>query len=226
VDLEYPLKDKFEIPKDIKQSIKDNTEALKAIALKYGSEYIKIKNVGVSQNWSAVAQCVKLTEDDVLIGVCPDEMIDDKCGGWISAMGEILMHNTLYGYASLIMKEQFAELNENNSYNKTVNGINIIEINGNLMIPILGLSGRFYKEMGGVPHPNGVAIYGGIEQSLWEYANKLNYKWCMMKDYIVKHPTDIDNDLYRQWKNDLIFGNYKGQKQIQFTEWLELKSKA
>lgn len=222
IDCDFPLIKSDEAPEDIEKAKRQNSESLKKLALKYGSEYMKIKNVGVSQNWNQVALNLKLEEGDVLVGVDVDEEFDSKSGGWILAMCETLRGNPEYGYASLIMQEQFAELNDKNSFEKKASGYNIIDVNGNMMIPILALSGKFYKEMGGVPYPSGAKIYGGIEQSLWEYAIKLNYKWCMMKDYIVKHP-NTDGTLLREWKNTCVFKLKELGRQIPFDEFLVMK---
>jgi|GEM_PF-1075217 len=222
IDCDFPLIKSDEVPEDIEKAKRQNSESLKALAIKYGSEYMKIKNVGVSQNWNSVCQNLKLEEGDVLVGCDVDEEFDGKSGGWILAMCETLRSNPEYGYASLIMQEQFAELNERNSYERKLSGYNIIDVNGNMMIPILALSGKFYKEMGGVPFPKQAPIYGGIEGSLWEYAVKLKYKWCMMKDYIVKHP-NTDGTLLREWKNTCVFKLKELGRQLSLEEFLKMK---
>ena len=225
VDCEYPLLKKDKIPADLRKSKAQNTEALKELALKYGSTYIKIKNEGVSQNWSSIAKFAKLTDDDILCGVDPDELIDMKSGGFIKAMGDVMRADPTYAVTSLIMQEQFAELNTTNSVKRKVAGYNVIDVKGCLMWASIAVSGKFINELGGVPYPKNVKIYGGLEWAMIEHMDRLGYKYCMMQDYLVEHPKDDNADLYRQWKNDSIFGDYKNEKQIQFDAWLEIKRK-
>lgn len=221
-DLDFPLLKADEIPSDLKKSVKQNSEALKELALKYGSEYLKIKNVGVSQNWQSVAAHVRLTNDDVLTCCDSDERVDSKSGGWVKAITDVIKADDKYGYVGLIMQEQFAEFNETNSFKRKVDNYNMIDVNGLSMIACLGISGKFINEMGGVPYPKDWKIYGNLEHSLWVNAQQRGYKWGMLADYIVKHP-NTDGTLLREWKNSLVFGQFKEKNQIPFVDWLQLK---
>jgi hypothetical protein len=55
VDLGFPLRHGDIIPANIEETKHNNSVLLKYMASKvYSSEYVKLPNVGVSQNWTAV----------------------------------------------------------------------------------------------------------------------------------------------------------------------------
>jgi len=222
-DLEFPLLKADEIPSDFKKAINENTESLKALASKYGSTYIKFKNVGVSQNYGTIVKFAKMQDNDVLISCDSDERVDPKCRGWVKAFGDVIRADKKYGFAGLIMQEQFAEFNSTNSVKRKVGGYNVIDVNGLSMIACIGISGKFINQMGGVPYPKDWKIYGNLEHALLVHAEELGYKWCMLQDYIVKHP-NTDGTLLREWKNSIVFGQFAAEKQIPFVDWLQLKA--
>lgn len=224
LDLGFPLLNAEEIPTDIKGAIMANSDALRALSEKYGSQYLKMENLGVSPNWSRIAKYLKVTDGDVICGCDPDERIDPKCGGWVKACADVIRADETIGVVSLIMEEQFPILNKDNSLERTVNGVNIIEVRGALMWATCALSGKLFKEMGEViPAPAEAPIYGGLEGQLIHQMNRLGYKWAFTKDYIVKHPDHAPLELLRQWKDNLIHDLKRIGRQIPFDEWLEMK---
>lgn len=221
VDLDFPLIKGNEIPEDIKKAKKKNSKILRSIADKYGSKYVKMPNVGVSQNWSTIAKEEEIGEGDVLICCDPDEHIHPQAYGWVKAIADIIRSNEKYGVVSLMMEEQFSELNKNNSEEKTINGIRIIEVHGALMWGQIGIDGGLIKKIGGIPYPKEYSIYGGLESAMLGYIDKLNYKWCFLPDYLFKHPEWDFNDLLRQWKHHILENSKNGQ--VTFENFLEMK---
>lgn len=221
VSLNFPLRKSDEVPDDIEEAKEDNRILLKALAQAYGSRYVEMENKGVSQNWSTIYNEEGLGEGDVLICCDPDEKVHPKAVGWVKAMADVIRSDQKYGVVSLIMQEQFKELNKNNSEEKNVGGQDIIEVHGALMWGQIGVDCGLLKKIGGVPYPNGTPIYGGLEFALLEKMDKYNYKWCFLKDKIFKHPDWNFNDLTRQWKHHIL--DEKNGKQIHFEDYLRLK---
>lgn len=223
VDLGFPIIKGDEIPNDFNKAKQKNSDALKLLAKKYGSDYIQIKNEGVSKNWTSVAKYFEITDDDVLICADPDERIHPKSLGWVNAIGDVMREDKTVAVVSLIMPEQVQNksFNETNSVLKTIAGVNVYEVNGGAMWATCGLSGKFINHVGGVPEPNGWGIYGHLESACGFWMQKLGYNWCMLKDFVVKHTDNVP--LLRAWKDDIIHGSFKEQKQIHFEEWLTLK---
>ena len=207
VDLGFPL-ERDELPDNIEQSINNNTEKLKDLALKYGSEYVKFNNIGVSQNWSQVYDYLNINSGDVLICADPDEHPKNK--GWVKAIGDVLRLRPEYGWISLTMPEHFSVLNGDNIIEKYAGDYRIWEIKGFLNWAQGGFSGQLLNKMGGVPYLESHPIYGHIETASLEYMKNLGYTWCMLPDYVVEH-TDFEKGykwtsrLLREWKNFIIF---------------------
>lgn len=223
IDLDFPLQKGDEIPTDIEKAKKENSEKLKALAKKYGSQYIKFKNEGVSQNWSKVCRWLKIKDDDVLLCCDSDERPQTK--DWVKKCADVLRADKTLGVVSLIMPSQFAELNENNSSERVVAGNNIIDVRGETMWSQIGISCRLINKIGGVPFPQQMELYGGLEHAILSQMNKHGYTWAMMKDCINIH-SDQDNEvpLLRAWKNHCIFEMAQnGKKQVHLEEFLALK---
>ncbi len=220
-DIGFPLIKHDEIPDNIQKAKQRNSEALKALAKSYGSRYVQMPNIGVSQNWTTVFTEEKIGVDDVLIGCEPDEMVHPKSTNWVSAMSDVLMSDEKYGVVSLVMAEQLPTLNENNSEARVVEGHNVIDVRGGAMWGICGMSGRLLNEIGGVPYPTETPIYGSLESALITHMDKLGYKWCFLKDKIFKHPEWDFKHLLRQWKHYILDAN--NGEQIHFEKWLTLK---
>lgn len=224
VGLNFPLLKADEVPDDIDGAIKENARLLKELANKYGGKYVEIPNEGVSQNWTSIFKNEKIMDGDILIGCEPDEMVNPQCYGWVDKMVRVLRGNEKIAVVSLMMEEQFAELNTNNSEEILVDGVRAIVVHGNSMWPAIGISGDFLFKIGGIPYLKDHAVYGFLEQACLNAMGQLGYEWAFLPDVIIKHPEADTSHLLRLWKNDLIFGDYQGAKQIPFIEWLRIKS--
>jgi len=224
VDLGFPLI-KDVVPKDIEETKKQQSQLLQGIAKQFGSVYLQLPNVGVSQNWTAVYEWLVayhgFTEKDNLICADPDERPRPR--NWVQAIGDVLRSEEKYGWVSLSLPEHFPILNKSNTIEKKISGHRVWEIIGNLNWAQGGFSGKFLSEEGGIPYLEEMPIYGGIEHASLIVMKELGYKWCMLPDYIVDHTdyekgTEGASRLLREWKNDIIF-NLK--QQITFEEWLK-----
>lgn len=222
VDLEFPIEEGDVLPDNIETAKKNNTLRLKELARKYKSEYVRMKNIGVSQNWGNFWRYVKGDEGDVIISLEPDERIDIECGGWIKALADVIRGDQSYGVTSLLMHEHMTVLNETNTTEHRVNGVRVWDIKGNLNWAVIGVSGKLIKEIGGVPYLNIMKVYGGLESALVSHMDALKYRWCKLPDYTVVHTNNVP--LLRQWKDDVIFNRdkFKGE-QVQFEDWIKMK---
>ncbi len=63
VDLGFPLTEGDVIPENIEEAKNDNSNALKFLANRFGSQYVKFENIGVSQNTTQVINYLKPTEE-------------------------------------------------------------------------------------------------------------------------------------------------------------------
>lgn len=222
IDLGFPLKYGADIPDDIEATKEENSLELMSIAKKYGSAYVKIKNIGVSQNWSFASKLLCVGKDDVIIGCEPDEtpLTDD----WVSAMSDVLSEKNV-AMCSLLMKDQEVWLKDRPDVykEKIIAGHRCIEVNGAIAMALIGFSGAFLEKASEVPVPSGSSIYGSIEAASCSKISALGYSWCFLADYYVKHNENVP--LYRKYKTDITSGNYSGVKQIHFEQWLQLKKK-
>lgn len=235
VDLGFPLI-KDEVPQSFANAKKYNSQELKRIAREYGSEYVKMDNVGVSQNWDAVFKMLNMDDDDILIGADPDERPLNK--GWVKAMGEVL--RTGYGLTSLMMVDHIPLMAKYKP--KQVGIVNVIDgKNVNLNWALIGMSGKFLKAMGEVPVPKGAERYGWIESVVKIGLERHGFSWCVLPDYRVRH-TDYARDprhffmdpdraevydpessrLLREWKNSMVF-QIKELGQMSFEDYLTMK---
>lgn len=191
-----------------------NSAKLKEIAEKYGSEYIKIKNIGVSQNWTQVGIHVKLNKDDVLLCADPDERCTTD--NWVNALANIIL-NKKVAWCSLLMKEQIPLLESGKYPFKPleVNGINYYIMEGLFNWAQGGFSGRFLNEVGQVPYPHNAPIYGWIESCSYHEIKRLGYDWAIAVDYFVEHHPCPP--VYGLWK---LYNAQHVGSQIQFDEYL------
>jgi hypothetical protein len=220
-DLNFPLIKPDEIPMDVPKAIKANSKELQAIAKQYGSKYVQMKNVGISQNWSTIFLEEGLGDGDVIIGCDPDEVIHPTARNWVGSIADVLRSDEKYGVASLVMQEQIPTLNETNSIERNIEGHDIIEVHGGAMWGIIGCSGSLLKKIGGVPYPTQHEIYGGLESALIAKMDEFGYKWCFMKDKLFTHPEWDFTHLLRCWKHHAL--DSKNGKQIHFEHYLRLK---
>jgi len=222
VDLGFPLSCN-DIPLDIKDNKNINSLILQRMSKNFGSEYLEIDNIGVSQNWGQVYDYFKVDDTDILCCADPDERPKNK--NWIRAIGNVLRADPEYAWVSLIMPEHFPILNKENTIEKIVGGERVWEIIGNLNWAQGGFSGKFLNEVGGVPNLDSHPIYGGIEAASIYMMEQLGYKWCMLPDYVVEH-TDYEkgsegsSKILREWKNFIIY-NIERYGQISLEEYLE-----
>lgn len=211
IDLGFPL-EKDIIPEDIKKSQKNNSVKIKQLAKKYGSKYLKFENVGVSQNWTAVYKHIKPSDDDILIGVDPDERPLDR--DWIKAMEAVFKADKTIGVCSLMMTDHATILN---GYGKRkIGGIDCYEPLGLVNWALIGIKGKFLNLIKEIPVPEKAPKYGWLEHGLLELLKEHKYRWVILCDYRVEH-TECST-IYRQWKNKVVFEFEKGQ--IDFIDWL------
>ena len=216
IDLGFPL-EKDEIPIDIQKTQKNNSRKLRELARKYGSKYLKLKNIGVSQNWTAVYKYTKPGDNDILIGVDPDEHPLDI--GWVDAMKSVFKADKTIGICSLMITDHATILNE--YVKKKIGGINCYEPFGLINWALIGISGRFMNLIKEIPYSDKAPKYGWIEHGLLELLKQHKFRWVILCDYRVEH-TEYST-IYRQWKNRVIFELDKGQ--IDFIDWLCDKKK-
>jgi hypothetical protein len=221
VDLGFPLiEDK--IPDDIEAAKKENTRRLKDICKKYGSLYLKLPNVGVSQNWTAVFKACNMDESDILIGADPDEHPIHP--NWIRAMDKVLHSPEDIALASLMMTDHLPLIHTVPLKQKIINGELAYWTTAAFNWALIGISGEFLNKIGEIPFPKEAERYGWIESELLTLIIKHNYKWVILPGYHVKH-TDYElgdagtSKLLRLWKNQIIH-KIKEFGQISFEEYL------
>jgi hypothetical protein len=221
VDLGFPLEMGADVPVDIDQAKRNNTEQLKAIAAKYGSTYIQFKNEGVSQNWTSVMRAISLEDDDVLICADPDERPMEN--GWVKAVATVLRSEHKIAWCSLSMP--YARVKDSmdaGNYNLVnIGGYETYIMKGQFNWPQGGFNGAFLNKIGGIPVPKGASIYGWLEHACFPLMAQHGYAWAIVRDYEVDH-TEC-SPLYREWKTEVTSMVHKGQ--MQFEDWLRTKSK-
>lgn len=222
VDLGFPLVDD-NYPEDLNKSRQHNTKRLKEICRKYGSTYIQMPNIGVSQNWTQIYKHIKPGANDIIIGADPDERTLDS--GWVDAMGEVLRSGKV-SLVSLMMTDHISMMETTPKTESTINGIKTIFPHINFNWALIGLSGKFLDKIGGVPIPAYATRYGYLEHEILRFMSSSGDKWCMLPEYRVRHTDyslgDSGSKILRDWKNYIIFSR-KGKKQISLDEYLKLK---
>lgn len=217
VDLGFPMEDWNSIPDDISKAKGRNSLKLIETASKYGSQYVKMPNIGVSQNWEQVRKYLNVGDDDVMICVDPDER--PRTDGWLKAINDVLMNGHKLAVCCLIMEEQ-RKLLVGNVYKHSDD---IIEDHAfHIMKGIInwaqcGISGYFLNLIGGMPTLALAPIYGWIETSFVDPMMRLDYKYCILNDFVVEHyPCP---PLYGEWKV-YITSDALNRPQISFEEYL------
>lgn len=220
VDLGFPLEFGADIPDDIEAAKNNNSRELKSICKKYGSKYLQFPNIGVSQNYTQFMKAVGLKDEDVLICCDPDEVVHTD--GWVDAIASVLRSENKIAYAGLCMEDQVPYFNALEAKETiTINGVRVHKIFGVTSCAQWGLSGRFLNLCGGIGVPDGWAVYGYIESVLYNKLQELGWDWCILPDYLVEHIET--SPLYRAYKTDTTSGNFTGEKQILFEDWLKTK---
>jgi len=224
IDLGFPL-EKDEIPDNIEEAKSRNSEALKELCNNYKAEYVKMENIGVSQNWTQVYNYIQPKDNDILIGCDPDEHPLDK--NWLKAMESVALEGD-FGLVSLMMTTHIPLL-KNVAHNERwfANRRVYILPAGALNWALIGITGKFFNKVKEIPYPKKMPVYGGIEASLYPYFQELGMDWSVLADFRVRH-TDFElgdpgtSSLLRQWKNQIIF-NIHQYGQLTFDEWLIMK---
>lgn len=224
VDLGFPLEYGADIPENIEEAKFRNSIKLMKIAKQYGSDYLKLPNIGVSQNWNQVLNHIKytygFTEKDCLISCEPDER--PLTHNWVEAISDALKNKRMAA-AGLIMPDQkeYIQKNMGNITKAEINGRKVFIVNGTLSVCQVGFSGKYLMANDGVPVPEGHAVYGYLESAFAKSLRKLNMGWCLLEDFECLH-TECST-LYRSWKNSVTSGEFTGLKQISFEQWILLQ---
>lgn len=220
VDLGFPLEYGADIPSNIEEAKFNNSIKLMKIAKEFGSDYIKVENIGVSQNWNQIIEHLQITEDDVLICADPDERPSNS--GWVKAIADVLTNSPKIAACALVMPEQREWINAIPSVatKARIHGHEVFLINGTLSMAQVGFSGR-YLVKNGIPIPEGYGIYGHIEGAFTKSLRNTGMGWAILQNYYCEH-TECST-LYREWKTQITSGDYKAEKQISFESWLEKK---
>lgn len=222
IDLGFPLEYGSDIPDNVEQAKKNNTEYLLSICKEYGSEYLKFENIGVSQNYTQFMKAVQLKDEDILICADPDEIVHTD--GWVIALAKVIRSSNNIAWCGLSMADQVPYMDTMDTVKKlTVKDIRVNEINGIISCAQWGISGAFLNKCGGMPVPNGWSVYGFAEGAMYEKMMEFGWWWGMLPDYIVEHSET--STIYREYKDAVTSGNYTAEKQINFETWLELKQK-
>lgn len=216
VDLGFPLTDGKIIPQNIAEAKEINNKTNRRVAEHFGSQFMALKNTGVSQNWEMVRQYMSIGDNDALICADPDERPKNR--GWVKAVSDVLLSGENIAWCSLMMKEHLPYMKNHDP--RMINGHKVYMINGVLNWAQGGFSGKFLNLIGGVQVPKGAPIYGWIEEACTRQLKQLNYRVAILADYFVEH-TEC-SPLYRAWKTDITTHVAKGQ--IDFETWLRKKS--
>lgn len=221
-DLGFPLLEGDKIPGSIPDAQKKNSDKLKEICVRYGSTYLRMENIGVSQNWTQIIKHCNLNDDDVIIGADPDERTMDD--GWISAMAKVLRSGKI-GMVSLIMPEQVEMMKQWKYVEQKVDDVRAINVFGTANWALIGFKGEYLRKMGDMPFPDTHPVYGYIETFVRRELEKHGYKNLFLPDHRVYH-TDYPKDpgapkLLRAWKNQIIF-NFKQYGQMDFCKFLKM----
>lgn len=221
-DLGFPLLTGNDIPDDIEEAKKSNAEALKFLAARFGSEYVKFENLGCSCNWNQVVEYIQPEEEDIFISCESDEIQNED--GWVNAQADVLKGGLAYCAPRLV---EHKELLENSPHAKleTIGGHEVYIMDGNLNYGNFSFITKFINKIGGIATPSTMEIYGGLEAVLRQQANNFGEKWGLLKNITTTH-TDYEKGtpntsrLLREWKNHIIFGKCG---QMQFEKWLVQK---
>lgn len=220
IDLGFPLEFGSDIPDNIQRVKENNTAALMAICKEYGSEYLKFENIGVSQNYTQFMKAVSLKDDDVLICCDPDEIVHTD--GWVNALAKVIRASDNMAWCGLSMADQVPCMETMDTVEKlNIKDIRVNKINGIISCAQWGISGAFLNKCGGMPVPNGWSVYGFAEGAMYEKMLEFGWWWGMLPDYIVEH-VEVST-LYRAYKTDITSGDFTGEKQIGFQEWIKTK---
>lgn len=225
VDLGFPLVQGDQIPNSIYGAKEINSKELKFIADTHGSDYVRLENIGVSQNWTQVYNYLKPTDDDILIGCDPDEHPLNK--GWVKTMGDVIREGG-FGMASLMMTDHLEIIRNFPKSEMWFGGARVYILPENaLNWALIGVSGKFFNIIKEMPYPPQAQRYGWIEGSLVPKLKEAGMRCAFLADCKVKH-TDFElgdpgtSSLLREWKNQIIF-NIHQYGQMSFENFLMMR---
>ena len=212
-DLGFPLTEDAK-PDNIQEAKKKNTTELKKICLDYGSEYMQLENIGISQNWTNIYKIINPSHDDVMIGVDPDEI--PQHSGWVKAMGNALRGNRI-AMASLMITDHIQYAHGWAADKVDINGVKCYLMHGVINYALIGFTGEFLKVANGIPVPDIANRYGYLEYALHPLFDKYKFDWVVLEDFHVEHTYPCQ--VYHGWKNYVL---QQGNNQITFDEYLML----
>jgi hypothetical protein len=218
VDLDFPLEKGDEIPGDIVLAQRRNSIKLKHLAEQYGSEYMRIPNVGVSQNYTKVYQALNLDDTDIMVGVDPDERPQNQ--NWVRAMGNVMRSDMKIAMCSLMITAHKDCPSGWAMTEQVINSERCYIMHGNINWAIIGLNGEFFNKIHEMPVPSLADRYGYLEWALYALFSEHGYDWVVMSDYWVEHEWSCP--IYKSWKDYIIWEN-KSPHQISFEDFLKNK---
>lgn len=216
-DLGFPLLEGDIIPDDLQKAKEENTRALKKLAFCYGSRYVQFENVGVQPNWTTAIKLINPKDEDVIVGVDPDEVPIGE--NWIEKMASA--HSENIALVSL-MQEGIEEYITPNFYDEIfILDQRVWKINVLVNWAFISIKGEFLNKINKtIPYPESAKIYGHIEGCLLPLIREHKYDWAILPDTKVCHTNN--GSLYRAWKNFIILDHPEYQ-QISFDDFLDLK---
>lgn len=218
VDLGFPLEEPNDIPEDMCKAKEKNSQALKLLAEKYGSSYMKMENEGVTKNWTKIYEHFKPDDTDMLIGIDPDERPLHK--GYIKRMSEICREDETISMCSLTITVQANMMDQFACEKKIIAGSDVYVMNGILNWALMGISGRFLNKTGGLYPTKGYPIYGFMEAELYKRMTEHDMPWCMLPEHQVEHT--YCSQLLADWKAHIVW-RVEELGQITFDDYLILR---
>jgi hypothetical protein len=182
VDPGYPMPNKY-----------FNSSRLLEHCIKKDITYLKpYKNLGVGGNWNWFINEVQAKEQDVVIGIDPDNF--PTHANYIKAIADVLMadRSVFYcGLQRLPFYESFSRLNY------VIGGHEIYQYIDLVSWSAGGFGVGAVKKMGGIQQSH--KIYGGIEQRMIEIGKTMGLKSVLLKHYENTHTESPDRE-YQAWK--------------------------
>lgn len=186
-----------------------HADALKWVANEYGWEYIKIKNINVSENWKQAIQIMGLKEGDVLYGCDPDER--PKSPRYLDAIMDIFNWSPEAYYVGMC-EPGVAE--SCNHFVRHFGSTYALDFHSLVAWPVGAFDVGWMKKIDG---PKMLANqYGYIEHGTSNAAMRFGGKFYMLRDFISIHLKDSDAK-YTQWKLE----SAHRATSIPFEEWLK-----
>lgn len=221
-DLGYPLGPTRAQWESVNENAKqENAHEIIDIGFQYGSDVVRLPNVGVSQNWTSIAALYGVGEGDLLIGADPDER--PITPGWVDAMSTVAQADPNIAIIVLTLPELLAlDGFYDNYFMAEVDHCGVRTWYGKhaCQWALIGITGNFIAKVGGVPHHTVAPIYGWIEGACLEAMNKLGMRWVMLPDYLTGHISSAP--LAQQWKNYVVQEQSMNEGQKTFEQWLSV----